>query len=110
MISHPAILANQQPKQSEITADKHVTTYKATIPQGTSEEQTEKVIDRLRSKIGGKAAKPVEIVPTAAAMGGCPAASGCSAAASGGCPAADTDPCATASIESKIQAEKDKNR
>ena len=96
MISHPTILAGQQPKQSEITADKHVTTYKATIPQGTSDEQAEKVIDRLRSKIGGKAAKPVETVPSTA-QGGC----GCPAAASTGgcCPTADTDPCATASIE-----------
>ena len=42
------IAGAEKPKHSEITANKNVTTYKASIPEGTSPEQVEKVVGRLK--------------------------------------------------------------
>lgn len=47
------LVANQSAKgqDSTITADKHTITYKATVPPGTSDDQIEKIVNRLNEKV-----------------------------------------------------------
>ena len=40
-----------QPQDTTITADKHVTQYRANIPAGTPNDQVNKVVEKLQQKV-----------------------------------------------------------
>lgn len=41
------------PQDATITADKHTVTYRATVPPGTTDDQMQKIVQRLDEKVRG---------------------------------------------------------
>lgn len=50
----PQIITVPNQKETIITADKHVTNYEARIPNDATEDQTKKVINKLKDKLATK--------------------------------------------------------
>ena len=79
-------------KDAQITADKTTTTYNVRVPSGASDEQMDKIVSKLREKLGPESCGGAGGAPAGApAAGGAPGAPGAPAGGDGGAKAAAAD-------------------
>ena len=71
-------------KDAQITADKTTTTYNVRVPSGASDEQMDKIVQKLREKLGPESCGGAGGAPAGAPAGGAPGAPGAPGAAAGG--------------------------